>query len=144
MHNEATRREKSVREKSRRETTDKQNDREGKGENLKIYSAGNRRLSPTTWLLVKNQSLTHLRARFGDLRHHCNIIRSSPRPRYNRHHALPSGIYLHMCGNIPLRWLDMKQHIFILLSVPVLENTSSASSGKHELLGVGEERCRAG
>lgn len=42
MHNEATRREKLVREKSRKETTEKQNDRERKRENLKIYSAGNR------------------------------------------------------------------------------------------------------
>lgn len=32
MHNEATRREKSVREKSQKETTDKQNDREGEKE----------------------------------------------------------------------------------------------------------------
>lgn len=67
MHNEATRREKLVREKSQKETTDKQKDRERKRENLKIYSAGNRRLSPTTWLLVKNQSLTQIRVRFGDL-----------------------------------------------------------------------------
>lgn len=67
MHNEATRREKLVREKSQKGTTEKQNERERKRENLKIYSAGNRRLSPTTWLLVKNQSLTHLRVRFGDL-----------------------------------------------------------------------------
>lgn len=45
--------EKSWSEKLQKETTEKQNDRERKRKNLKIYSAGNRRLPPTTWLSVK-------------------------------------------------------------------------------------------
>lgn len=143
MHNEATRREKLVREKSQKGTTEKQNDRERRRENLKIYSSGNKALSYHLAVGEKTESYPP-QGKIWRFRHHCNIIRSSPHPRYNRHHALPSGIYLHVCGNIPLRWLDMKQHLLILLSVPGLENTSSARSGKHELLGVGEERCRTG
>lgn len=41
----------------------------------------------------------------------------------------------YICSNIPLRWLDKKQQILILLSVTPLENTSSARSEMHEPLG---------
>lgn len=36
----------------------------------------------------------------------------------------------------------MKQPIFILFSVPALDNASSVRSEKHELLGVSEIHCR--
>lgn len=80
MHNEATCREKLVREKSRKETTDKQKDRERKRERNWKYIPLETEGAPTTWLLVKNQSLTHLRVRFGDSGTTASSLRAPPAP----------------------------------------------------------------